>query len=77
MALDRKARIREFIDTALNAGDIDATVDYFHEGVVEEVPFPGQGPGLEGLKSVLRQFRTAFRIRIGKWKNRSRMERRS
>jgi len=41
MALDSKARIREFIDKALNAGDIDATVDYFHEGVVEEVPFPG------------------------------------
>ena len=60
MAMDSKARIREFIDKVLNAGDIDATGDYFHEGVVEEVPFPGQGPGLDGLKSVLRQFRIAF-----------------
>ncbi len=60
MALDRKARIREFIAKVLNAGDIDATGDYFHEGVVEDVPFPGQGPGIEGLKSVLRQFRRAF-----------------
>jgi len=60
MALDSKSRIREFIDKVLNAGDIDATGDYFHEVVVEEVPFPGQGPGLEGLKSVLRQFRRAF-----------------
>lgn len=60
MAVDSNARIREFIDTVLNAGDIDATAGYFHEGVVEEVPFPGQGPGIEGLKSVLRQFRIAF-----------------
>jgi steroid delta-isomerase-like uncharacterized protein len=28
--------------------------------VVEQVPFPGQGPGLEGLKDVLRGMRTAF-----------------
>ena len=60
MAVDSKARIREFIDKVLNAGDIDATGDYFHEGVVEEVPFPGQGPGIEGLETALRQFRTAF-----------------
>jgi steroid delta-isomerase-like uncharacterized protein len=28
--------------------------------VVEQVPFPGQGPGLEGLKDVLRGMRSAF-----------------
>ena len=30
------------------------------EDVVEQVPFPGQGPGLAGLKDVLRQLLTAF-----------------
>ena len=33
---------------------------YFHEDVVELAPFPGQGPGLSGLKDVLRGFRAAF-----------------
>jgi predicted ester cyclase len=28
--------------------------------VVEEVPFPGQGPNLNGLKETLRHFRHAF-----------------
>jgi len=28
--------------------------------VVEQVPFPGQGPGLAGLKDVLRGLRSAF-----------------
>jgi steroid delta-isomerase-like uncharacterized protein len=28
--------------------------------MVEQVPFPGQGPGVEGLKDVLRGLRTAF-----------------
>ncbi len=27
---------------------------------MEQVPFPGQGPGMEGLKDVLRGMRTAF-----------------
>jgi steroid delta-isomerase-like uncharacterized protein len=33
---------------------------YFHADVVEEVPFPGQGPGLEGLKKMLTRIRRAF-----------------
>jgi steroid delta-isomerase-like uncharacterized protein len=28
--------------------------------MVEQVPLPGQGPGLEGLKDVLRMMRAAF-----------------
>jgi steroid delta-isomerase-like uncharacterized protein len=60
MSEDNKARIREFIDRVLNAGEIDATGDYFHSDVVEEVPFPGQGPGLQGLKEILTRIRHAF-----------------
>jgi len=52
--------VREFIDKALNAGEIEATDDYFCHDMVEEVPFPGQGPGIEGLKDVLRGMLTAF-----------------
>jgi steroid delta-isomerase-like uncharacterized protein len=55
-----KARIREFIDRVLNAGEIDATGEYFHGDVVEEVPFPGQGPDLQGLKEILIRIRHAF-----------------
>jgi steroid delta-isomerase-like uncharacterized protein len=60
MSEDNKARIREFIDRVLTAGEIDATGDYFHDDVVEEVPFPGQGPGLHGLEETLTRIRHAF-----------------
>ena len=45
--------VRDFIDDVLNHGNIEASV-------VELAPFPGQGPGLSGLKDVLRGFRAAF-----------------
>ena len=60
MSEDNKARIREFIARVLTAGEIDATGDYFHDNMVEEVPFPGQGPGLQGLKETLTRIRRAF-----------------
>jgi steroid delta-isomerase-like uncharacterized protein len=60
MSEDHKARIREFLDRVLTRGEIDATGDYFHSDVVEEVPLPGQGPGLEGLKETLTRLRRAF-----------------
>jgi steroid delta-isomerase-like uncharacterized protein len=60
MSEENKARIREFIDRVLTAGEIEATGDYFHRDVVEEVPFPGQGPGLYGLKEILTRIRQAF-----------------
>lgn len=52
--------VRHFIDSVLNGGKIDATDEYFWEDMVEEVPFPGQEPGLAGLKDVLRGMRAAF-----------------
>jgi predicted ester cyclase len=60
MSEEKKARIRAFIDRVLTAGEIDATGDYFHGDVVEEVPFPGQGPGLQGLTEMLTRLRRAF-----------------
>jgi steroid delta-isomerase-like uncharacterized protein len=52
--------IQEFTERVLNGGSIEATGDYFWDDVVEEVPFPGQGPGLSGLKDVLAGLRSAF-----------------
>jgi predicted ester cyclase len=60
MSEDHKAWIRAFIDRVLTAGESDATGEYFHVDVVEEGPFPGQGPGLEGLKETLTRLRRAF-----------------
>ncbi len=45
---------------AADGGDIDASSEYFWEDMVEEAPLPGQGPGLDGLKDVLRGIRAAF-----------------
>jgi steroid delta-isomerase-like uncharacterized protein len=52
--------VRQFIETVLNQGQIDAAGDFFWEDMVEQVPLPGQGPGVEGLKDVLRGLRAAF-----------------
>lgn len=52
--------VRQFIERVLNAGEFDATDEYFCSDMVEEVPLPGQGPGVEGLKDVLRGMRTSF-----------------
>ncbi|WP_321929161.1 ester cyclase [Paraburkholderia guartelaensis] len=52
--------VRAFIEEVLNQGQIDATERFFWEDMVEQVPFPGQGPGIEGLKDVVRGMRAAF-----------------
>ena len=39
--------------------------------MVEQVPFPGQGPGLTGLQDVLRGMRSAFPICTGPSKSNS------
>jgi steroid delta-isomerase-like uncharacterized protein len=57
---DHAAIVRQFIEETLNRGDIEGAGRFMWEDVVEQVPFPGQGPGLEGLKDVLRGMRTAF-----------------
>jgi steroid delta-isomerase-like uncharacterized protein len=52
--------VRGFIEEVLNQGRIEATDQFFWEDMVEHVPFPGQGPGIEGLKDVVRGMRAAF-----------------
>lgn len=57
---DNIAIVRGFIEEVLNEGNIEACGKYFHEDMVEQVPMPGQGPGLQGLKEMLTGFRAAF-----------------
>lgn len=52
--------VRGFIEEVLNQGNIDAAGRFFWDDMVEQVPLPGQGPGLAGLKDVLRGMRAAF-----------------
>jgi steroid delta-isomerase-like uncharacterized protein len=52
--------VRRFVEEVITQGDIDSAARFVWEDVVEQVPFPGQGPGLEGLKGVLRGMRSAF-----------------
>ena len=52
--------VNRFIEEGINLGKLDAIAQFVCEDVVEQVPFPGQGPGLERLKGVLRGMRSAF-----------------
>jgi steroid delta-isomerase-like uncharacterized protein len=57
---NHKEIVRRFIEEVLNIGNIEASGKFFHDDMVEQVPLPGQGPGIEGLKTVLRGFSSAF-----------------
>src|SRR5436305_14242391 len=57
---DNSTIVRRFIEEIINQGHIDSAGQFVWEDVVEQVPLPGQGPGLAGLKDVLRGMRTAF-----------------
>jgi steroid delta-isomerase-like uncharacterized protein len=57
---DSATIIRRFAEEVITQGQIDAAGEFAWEDVVEQVPFPGQGPGWEGLKDVLRGMRAAF-----------------
>lgn len=57
---DNTTIVRQFIEEVLNQGDIDGAGRFVWEDVVEQVPLPGQGPGLAGLQDVLRGMRSAF-----------------
>jgi steroid delta-isomerase-like uncharacterized protein len=60
MAQDNATIIRRFADEVITEGNFDSAAQYVWEDVVEQVPLPGQGPGLEGLKDILRAMRIGF-----------------
>jgi len=57
---DNSTIVRNFVDVVLNKGGVEASEEFFWEDMVEQAPLPGQGPGLTGLKDVLRGMRAAF-----------------
>ena len=57
---DNATIIRRFTDEVITQGKIDSAALYVWEDVVEQVPLPGQGPGLNGLKDILRAMRAGF-----------------
>ena len=57
---DNSTIVRRFIEETINQGQIESAAQFVWEDVVEQVPLPGQGPGLEGLKDVLRGMRAGF-----------------
>ncbi len=60
MPQDNAAIVRNFVEQVITRGDIDSAAQYVWDDVVEQVPLPGQGPGIEGLKDILRAMRAAF-----------------
>jgi len=60
MAQDNATIIRRFVDEVITQGKIESAAQYVWEDVSEQVPLPGQGPGLDGLKDVLRAMRAGF-----------------
>ena len=55
-----KQVIRRFVNEALNQHNLAVLDEIVVENFVEQVPFPGQGPGREGLRGVLQAFLNAF-----------------
>lgn len=60
MAQDNASIVRSFVDEVITNGNIEAAARYVWEDVVEQVPLPGQRPGLAGLKDVLRAMLSGF-----------------
>jgi steroid delta-isomerase-like uncharacterized protein len=60
MSQDNATIVRRFVDDVITQGNIEAAAQYVWEDVIEQVPLPGQGPGLDGLKDILRAMRAGF-----------------
>ena len=59
-AQDNAKIVRDFADEVITRGNVEAAAHYAWEDVVEQVPLPGQGPGLDGLKDIIRAMRSGF-----------------
>lgn len=57
---ENKKFMNDFIEEVINKKNLDACNDLVSEDFIEEVPFPGQGPGREGLKFALNSMFTGF-----------------
>ena len=57
---DNKEFMKSFIDEVINRQNLDAIDKMVSENFIEHVPFPGQGPGREGLKFAIGSMHTGF-----------------
>ncbi|BDI30782.1 hypothetical protein CCAX7_28330 [Capsulimonas corticalis] len=61
MALEQnKQIIQRFMDEVLNDKNLSAMDEIVAEDFIEHVPFPGQGPGREGLRHTIAGLISAF-----------------
>lgn len=60
MAHDNATIVRRFAEEVITGGAIERAGEFAWEDVVEQVPLPGQGPGLAGLQDILRAMRAGF-----------------
>jgi steroid delta-isomerase-like uncharacterized protein len=57
---ENKLFIQRFVEETINRKNLDAIHELVAENFVEHVPFPGQGPGREGLRYAIGVFLSAF-----------------
>lgn len=55
-----KTITKRFVDNGINKRNLNALDELVAEDFIEHVPFPGQGTGREGLKTVVGGFLQAF-----------------
>ncbi len=60
MSREEMTRLNRRFAEVFASGDIDALDELVDPDFVEHNPAPGQGPGIQGLKDWLRDFRQAF-----------------
>jgi steroid delta-isomerase-like uncharacterized protein len=57
---ENKKLINYFIEEVINNKNLEAANDIVAQDFIEQVPFPGQGPGREGLKFALQSMFAGF-----------------
>jgi steroid delta-isomerase-like uncharacterized protein len=57
---ENKVFIKSFVEETINRKNLDAINELVAENFVEHVPFPGQGPGRDGLSYAIGIFLSAF-----------------
>lgn len=57
---ENKRFMQRFVEETINRKNLDAIDEMVVEDFVEHVPFPGQGPGREGLRQAISGMLSAF-----------------
>jgi steroid delta-isomerase-like uncharacterized protein len=57
---ENKRLIQRFVEETINRKDLHAVDELVAKDFIEHVPFPGQGPGRDGLRDAIATFLSAF-----------------